>query len=46
MEDESEEEPLNGLVEALFDEIERLRLQVRCHRLIIVPHVADCVPAL
>jgi hypothetical protein len=46
MEDESEEEPLNGLVEALFDEIERLRLQVRYHGLIIVPHVADCVPAL
>jgi hypothetical protein len=33
-------------VEALFDEIERLRLQVRCHGPIIVPHVADCVPAL
>jgi len=46
MEDESEEEPLNGLVEALFDEIERLRLQVRRHGLIIVPYVADCVPAL
>jgi hypothetical protein len=46
MEDELEEEPLNGLVEALFDEIERLRLQVCCHGLIIVPHVADCVPAL
>jgi hypothetical protein len=45
MEDESEE-PLNGLVEALFDEIERLRLQVRCHGLIRVPHVADSVPAL
>jgi hypothetical protein len=29
IEDEPEEEPLNGLVEALFDEIERLRLQVR-----------------
>jgi len=28
MEDQSDEEPLNGLVEALFDEIERLRLQV------------------
>jgi hypothetical protein len=46
MEDESEEEPLNGLVEALFDEVERLRLQVRCHGLITVPHFADCVPAL
>ena len=46
MGDESEEEPLNGLVEALFDEIERLRLQVRCHGLIRVPYVADCVPAL
>jgi hypothetical protein len=46
MEDESEEEPLNGLVEALFDEIERLRLQVRSHGLIRVPRVADCVPAL
>ena len=46
MEDESEEEPLNGLVEALFDEIERLRLQVRCHGLTIVLPVADCVPAL
>jgi hypothetical protein len=32
--DESEEEPLNGLVEALFDEIERLRLQVRFRGLI------------
>ncbi|KAI0001801.1 P-loop containing nucleoside triphosphate hydrolase protein [Russula vinacea] len=28
VEDEAEEEPLNGLVEALFDEIERLRLQL------------------
>ena len=46
MEDESEEEPLNGLVEALFDEIERLRLQVRCHGLIRVTHIADCAPAL
>lgn len=46
MEDESEEVPLNGLVEALFDEIERLRLQVRCHELIRVLHVADYVPAL
>lgn len=46
MEDELEEEPLNGLVEALFDEIERLRLQVRCYRRIRVPHVADYVPAL
>lgn len=34
MADESEEEPLNGLVEALFDEIERLRLQVRFRGLI------------
>lgn len=34
MEDESDEEPLNGLVEALFDEIERLRLQVCFHGLI------------
>lgn len=46
MEDESEEEPLNGLVDALFDEIERLRLQVRCCGLTRVPHVANCVPAL
>lgn len=46
MEDESEEEPLNGLVEALFDEIEHLRLQVCCHVLIRVPHVVDRVPAL
>jgi hypothetical protein len=46
MEDESDEEPLNGLVEALFDEIERLRLQVRSHGLIRVPHIADCIPAL
>lgn len=46
MEDESEEEPLNGLVEALFDEVEHLRLQVRCQGLIRVPRVADFVPAL
>lgn len=41
VEDESEEEPLNGLVEALFDEIERLRLQVCFHGLIRAPHLAD-----
>ena len=46
MEDVSEDEPLSGLVETLFDEIERLRLQVRCHGLIRIPYVADCVPAL
>ncbi|KAH9982702.1 P-loop containing nucleoside triphosphate hydrolase protein [Lactifluus volemus] len=28
VDDETDEEPLNGLVEALFDEIERLRLQL------------------
>ncbi|KAI9511778.1 kinesin-domain-containing protein [Russula earlei] len=28
IEDQTDEEPLNGLVEALFDEIERLRLQL------------------
>jgi hypothetical protein len=37
VEDVEEEEPLNGLVEALFDEIERLRLQVRLHSLVIAP---------
>jgi hypothetical protein len=37
IEDVEEEEPLNGLVEALFDEIERLRLQVRLHSLAIAP---------
>jgi hypothetical protein len=46
VEDGSDEEPLNGLVEALFDEIERLRLQVRFHGIIRVPHPADLVPAL
>ncbi len=46
MEDESDEEPLNGLVGALFDEIERLRLQVRFHGLTRLPHVVNCIPAL
>lgn len=29
--DEYEDEPLNPLVEALFDELETLRIQVRSH---------------
>ena len=37
-EDGPEEEPLDGLVEALFDEIECLRLQVRFLDLIMMPH--------
>ena len=45
VDDEPDEEPLNGLVEALFDEIERLRLQVRFHVFIRAPHPADRVPA-
>ena len=46
VEDGPEEEPLNGLVEALFDEIERLRLQVRFRGSITVPCPADRIPAL
>lgn len=41
IEDESDEEPLNGLVEALFDEIERLRLQVSCYKLIKPIHPVE-----
>ena len=37
VEDVEDDEPMNGLVEALFDEIERLRLQVRLHSLAITP---------
>ena len=37
VEDVEDDEPMNGLVEALFDEIERLRLQVRLHNLAIPP---------
>ena len=37
VEDVEDDEPMNGLVEALFDEIERLRLQVRLHSLAIAP---------
>ena len=37
VEDGSDEEPLNGLVEALFDEIEHLRLQVRLRSLVVAP---------
>jgi kinesin family protein 20 len=36
VDDGSDEEPLNGLVEALFDEIERLRLQVRRHNVVVL----------
>ena len=46
VEDGPEEEPLNGLVEALFDEIERLRLQVRFRGSITVPCPTDRIPAL
>ena len=45
MEDGPDEDPLNGLVEALFDEIERLRLQVRFHGMIRAPHLVDWVSA-
>jgi hypothetical protein len=45
VEDEPDEEPLNGLVEALFDEIERLRLQVSCYKLIVATHTIEGVPS-
>jgi hypothetical protein len=35
---ETDEEPLNGLVEALFDEIERLRLQVGCYKWVVATY--------
>jgi hypothetical protein len=35
VDDEADDEPLNGLVEALFDEIERLRLQVSCYMCVV-----------
>ena len=41
LEDGSDEEPLNGLVEALFDEIERLRLQVRLHNIVMFSQTAE-----
>ena len=37
VEDGPDEDPLNGLVEALFDEIERLQLQVRFHEMFRAP---------
>ena len=46
LEDVEDDEPMNGLVEALFDEIERLRLQVRLHSLVIVPLTHWKNPAL
>ena len=46
VEDGPEEEPLNGLVEALFDEIERLRLQVRFRDSVTAPRPTDWILAL
>jgi hypothetical protein len=46
IEDGPEEEPLDGLVEALFDEIEHLRLQVRFLNSIAMLRPADATLAL
>jgi hypothetical protein len=38
VDDETDEEPPNGLVEALFDEIERLRLQVSFYKWVVATY--------
>jgi kinesin family member 20 len=46
VDDETDEEPPNGLVEALFDEIERLRLQVSFYKWVVATYFYWTTPQL